>query len=81
MANSSFFDIPEKHRTVRDLLRRKLKSWGFRRWQKSVWASRKPLTEALRTLVKELGVEDWVLVIESKNVGENFKFFHDRTNN
>jgi len=72
------FDIPESHRRVRDALRRRLKEWGFRSWQKSVWACRKPLTGALRDLVKQLRVEDWVLVIESNNVGENFKFFNDR---
>ena len=72
------FDIPESHRRVRDVLRRRLKEWGFKKWQKSVWASRKPLIEALRSLVKQLDVEDWVLIIESNNVGENFKFFNDR---
>lgn len=65
------FDIPESHRKVRDVLRGRLKSWGFDKWQKSVWASRKPLTNELRLLVKELGIENWVLVIESNNVGKN----------
>lgn len=62
------FDIPESKRLVRNVLRRKLKSWGFERWQKSVWASKKNLTEPLRTLVKDLKIDDWVLVIESDNV-------------
>ena len=65
------FDIPESHRTVRDVLRSKLKSWGFNKWQKSVWATKKPLTKELRTLIRELGIEDWVLVVESKNTGRN----------
>lgn len=64
------FDIPEKHARVRDILRRRLKEWGFNIWQKSVWASKKPLTEHLRKLVKDLKVEDWVLVMESNNVGK-----------
>lgn len=63
------FDIPEKHTRVRDTLRRRLKEWGFNKWQKSVWASKKPLTDHLRKLVKELGIEDWVLVVESTNIG------------
>lgn len=63
------FDIPEKHKRVRNILRRRLRGWGFNSWQKSVWATKKPLTETLRTLVKELGIDDWVLVIESGNVG------------
>jgi phenylacetic acid degradation operon negative regulatory protein len=65
------FDIPESHRKVRDVLRNRLKSWGFVSWQKSVWASKKPLTDDLRVLVKDLGIEKWVLVIESKNVGRD----------
>lgn len=32
-----FFDIPEKRRGARDILRAKLKSLGFFRFQKSVW--------------------------------------------
>lgn len=63
------FDIPESKKLVRNVLRRKLKSWGFERWQKSVWASKKNLTEPLRSLIKDLEIEDWVLVIESGNVG------------
>lgn len=62
------FDIPESHRKVRVTLRNKLKSWGFVLWQKSVWASRKNLTDELRKLIKDLGVQKWVLVIESNNV-------------
>ena len=72
------FDIPETHARVRNILRRRLKEWGFKKWQKSVWASRKPLTKPLRDLVKQLEIDDWVLVIESNSVGENIKFFNDR---
>lgn len=61
------FDIPEAHKGVRNVLRRRLKIWGFSAWQKSVWASKKPLTGQIRKLVKDLGVEEWVLVIESAN--------------
>jgi len=64
------FDVPEKHRRVRNILRRRLKEWGFNQWQKSVWASKKPLTDHLRNLVKQLGVEKWVIVMESNNTGK-----------
>ena len=74
------FDIPESQRRIRNILRRRLKEWGFNQWQKSVWATKKPLTEALRSLVKQLEVEDWVLVIETDNVGRNIKFLNDRIN-
>jgi phenylacetic acid degradation operon negative regulatory protein len=62
-----FFDIPEQRRAVRDRLRYKLKEWGFVPKQKSVWISKKNCTKALRQFVKDLGVEEWVLVIESDN--------------
>lgn len=64
------FDIPEKKRVVRDILRGRLKLWGFTNWQKSVWATKKNLTNKLRNLIKELGIEEWVLVIESENTGK-----------
>lgn len=73
------FDIPEKHKRIRNIFRRRLKKWGFKQWQKSLWASKKPLTKALRGLVNQLEIEDWVLVIESANVGENIKFLNDRS--
>ncbi|OGE19333.1 CRISPR-associated endonuclease Cas2 [Candidatus Daviesbacteria bacterium RIFCSPLOWO2_02_FULL_41_8] len=68
------FDIPEKHRKVRNVFRHRLKEWGFRAWQKSVWASQKDLAEHLRNFIKELGIEDWVLVLVSKDVGNARKF-------
>lgn len=71
------FDIPEKHRKVRDVLRRRLKEWGFIAWQKSIWASKKDLADALREFIKELGVEDWVLILVSNDVGSARKL-HDR---
>ena len=65
------FDIPEKRRTVRQLLREKLINWGFRRWQKSVWACRKNCTKQLRDFIKQVDIEDWVLVFESDNIGRD----------
>jgi len=65
------FDIPEKRRAVRILLRRKLLDWGFRKWQRSVWATKKDCTKQLRDYIKSIGIQDWVLVIESDNIGNN----------
>lgn len=62
------FDIPENKRLVRDVLRSRLKLWGFKPWQKSVWASKKNITSKLRNLIKELNIQEWVLVIESDNI-------------
>lgn len=63
------FDIPEKRRAARDLLRYNLKSWGFTPWQKSVWTTKKDCTKPLRDYIKKIGIEDWVLVIESNDIG------------
>lgn len=62
------WDIPEKRRTARDLLRFKLKQLGFKQWQQSVWASKMDCTILLRDFIKQVGIEDWVMVIESDNV-------------
>lgn len=64
------FDVPEKRRQARDLLRGSLKKWGFIRWQQSVWATKKNCTEALRNFIKSVGIEDWVIVLESDNIGK-----------
>lgn len=63
------FDIPEKRRAVRDLLRSKLKQWDFIRLQQSVWASKKDCKKPLRDFIKSVGIEDWVMVIESDDIG------------
>lgn len=63
------FDIPEKRRAARDLLRYNLKSWGFTPWQRSVWVSKGNCTSLLRDYIQKVGIEDWVLVIESDNIG------------
>lgn len=63
------WDIPEKRRLARDLLRYKLKQLGFTQWQKSVWASKVNCTRILRDLIRKVGIGDWVMVIESDNVG------------
>lgn len=63
------WDIPEKHRKARDILRSKLKTWGFKPWQKSVWASQKNITQVLKDFIKQVGVEKWVTVIETMDDG------------
>lgn len=63
------FDVPEKRRSVRDLLRHNLKSWGFNPWQQSVWVTKRNCTEALRKYIQNIGIEDWVMILESDNIG------------
>lgn len=62
------WDIPEKRRVARDLLRYKLKWLGFKQLQKSVWFTKKNCTQVLRDFIKQLGIKDWVVVLESDNV-------------
>ncbi len=64
------WDIPEKRRPTRDLLRQKLKQLGFVQWQKSIWASKINCTDILRDFIKKVGIEDWVMVVESDNVSK-----------
>lgn len=63
------FDIPEKNRIVRNSFRRKLKELGFLGWQQSVWVSRNPITEPLREFIKEVGLDDYALVVETEDLG------------
>lgn len=72
------FDIPEQKRIIRDMFRRKLKHWGFRVWQRSVWVTKNNVTEKLRRTIKELGVEKWVAILESDNISSDNNLFHDR---
>lgn len=64
------FDIPEKRRPARDLLRQKLKEWEFTNLQKSVWGSKKNCLKPLRNFIKQVGIEDWVMVFESDDIGK-----------
>jgi CRISPR-associated endonuclease Cas2 len=61
------WDIPESKRKIRNLLRRRLKGWGFVLWQRSVWVSKSNVTDKLRELIRDLGIEEWVAVIESED--------------
>ena len=61
------FDIPETQRAVRDLFRRRLKDWGFRNFQQSVWVTKKNVTGKMRKLINKLEIDDWVAVIESED--------------
>lgn len=68
------FDIPETKRGLRNTLRQKLKEWGFKYWQKSLWASKKDVAEPIREFIHELGLSDFVLVAVSNDLGTLGKF-------
>lgn len=56
------FDIPERHRKLRDALRYRLKEWQFKQMQKSVWVSKKDIVDELKSFIKEIGIENWVKI-------------------
>lgn len=62
------WDIPEKRREVRSVLRNKLKELGFQQFQKSVWGTKKNCTKILKDFIKQIGIKDWVMVIESEDI-------------
>lgn len=62
------FDIPETKRIVRNLFRRNLKKWGFKHLQKSVWISRRDVYDKLKRYIEELGLDPWVVIIETNKV-------------
>ena len=59
------FDIPELSRTVRDTLRRNLKEFGFKPWQKSVWVSEKDIFDLINDYFKNINLKGQVIVFES----------------
>lgn len=62
------FDIPQTQTLIRNLFRRRLKEFGFTQLQKSIWISKTDCTDLLREYVKELGISQWVSVLEAENV-------------
>lgn len=64
------FDIPEEFKKVRDVLRSRLKIWGFTQLQKSVWITKKSITIQLRDFIHQAGVSQWVIVFEADKIIE-----------
>lgn len=63
------WDIPEKRKAVREMFRSKIKQLGFIQFQKSVWGCKKNCTKELREFIQKIGIGDWVMVIESSDIG------------
>jgi DNA-binding transcriptional regulator PaaX len=60
------FDIPEKKKQVRDMLREKLKGLGFFLFQKSVWLYPLECEEEMNYICEFLGVEAHTIVFTGK---------------
>ena len=63
------FDIPQEHRRNRNILRRRLRWWGFLMLQKSVFVSPYPCEEELGYLCSQLKLSDYVDVITARHIG------------
>lgn len=58
------FDIPEKQRHVRNLIRGFLKEWGFQKLQHSVWMTDKDVIAPLLLLLQRRKLDRWIRVVK-----------------
>ena len=62
------FDVPEKQKYVRVVLRAKLKALHFKKWQNSIWISPYALDEDIEQELKELGKKFFARLIKTKEI-------------
>ncbi len=62
------FDIPEKQKYVRVVLRAKLKSLHFKKWQNSIWISPYAMDSEIEEELKQLGKKFFVRLIKTKEI-------------
>jgi DNA-binding transcriptional regulator PaaX len=62
------FDIPEKQKYVRTVLRAKLKALHFKKWQNSIWISPYKMDSEIEDELNELGKKFFVRLIKSKEI-------------
>jgi|SRR3989344_1740412 len=62
------FDIPEKHKKVRNILRAKLKQLHFKKWQNSIWMSPFALDKEIEEEFRELGKKYFVRLIKTTDI-------------
>lgn len=62
------FDIPEKQKYVRTVLRAKLKSLHFKKWQNSIWISPYALDEEIEEELKSLAEKFFIRLIKTTDI-------------
>ncbi len=62
------FDIPEKHKYVRSVLRGKLKQLHFKKWQNSIWASPYAIDPDIERELDDLGKKFFVRLIKTTQI-------------
>lgn len=64
------FDIPEKQKYVRTILRAKLKALHFKKWQNSIWVSPYALDPEIEDELKNLAKKFFVRLIKTTQINE-----------
>jgi DNA-binding transcriptional regulator PaaX len=62
------FDIPETKRQVRNVLRSKLTSLGFKKWQNSIWISPFTLAPEIEAELNELAKHYFIRVMKTTEI-------------
>ena len=62
------FDVPEKQKYVRTVLRAKLKSLHFKKWQNSIWISPYALDEEIEQELSQLSKKFFVRLIKTTSI-------------
>jgi len=62
------FDIPEKQKKIRTVLRAKLKQLHFKKWQNSIWISPYMLDEEIEDEFNELAKRFFVRLIKTQDI-------------
>ncbi len=62
------FDIPETKRQVRNVIRSKLVSLGFKKWQNSIWISPYTIAPEIEAELNELAKHFFIRVIKTQDI-------------
>lgn len=62
------FDIPEKQRQIRNVLRAKLVSLGFQKWQNSIWISPYKMAAEIEEELNELAKHYFIRLIKTTDI-------------
>lgn len=64
------FDIPEVKRQVRNVLRSKLASLGFKKWQNSIWISPYTIAPEIEAELNELAKHYFIRLVKTTDINE-----------
>lgn len=62
------FDIPEKKREIRNTLRSKLKTLGFKKWQESIWISPYKLDKQIEEEFSQLASKLFIRLMKTTDI-------------